>query len=804
MPPEEQGLDLEQLKVDPRVWQRLATPLDGSNVLGNVFVDEKENPFQKDPKGSMEKIQSLAAAGKLYLRDLGRSRHFHKVEKDGDNLKLGQKHEMKLSNRNIDLPLSILMWATGKYLRSWGLESIPNWFDKKREERAAINKMEAQYKEEYKGFTKEQKKALKDLRKQEKQEAKQAKQDAKLQRKLDQLKKEAEKTQKELDKLRGVTTSNTQNEVQNQQTTPPQAEQQKTDLQPTVQGEQLQQTQPTQNQIVAEPPAGQNNENTVNNYNKIVFGNKEYTPETFNKLPPNIQNAIKTIMSLIEQQEAIEQQLNQQLTQLQTGMENTLQQTQPQPNPNENQPEQVTDINTPAQPEQVTDINAPVQPEQVTDINAPVQTEQVVDINEIPAEEPPQREGTLIDVDDFQPTVNENNTQTVNLDVLQEIFPGTQPQPQETNVPTADTNAPTEDINAPAVDINAPLEGIQLEPENVNIQNRPEEQPQPTLKERLAAERQAMDVAANWRDSMSNALLSHPEANDLKEYYDSIKDDKRGTEFMTGAISGMLYDKTASIETKLHVIESVLSGKSIGSENNALLESGITAFNQAVLDKNQGNGKELAKMLATSMRALIRMAGMEDTLSPRFAMYGRMLSGMAAIANENGLELPMNQNELKIAHGVATAAEVARKYCKARQHLGQDGVDPMAPENRKSVRDLMLGNAVEKLIQTNLREAENSDSVLSLMGEELWNAKFLEKFASESIANKAIQPEDVNTVLENPNSSKAYGLGTSMVSDIVAISSEVHDKAQEAIARENALEAGQNEPQINPVQNMAP
>ena len=202
MPPKEQGLDLEELKVDPRVWQRLATPLEGSNVLGNVFVDEKENPFQKDPKGAMEKIQSLAAAGKLYLRDLGRSRHFHKVEKDGDNLKLGEKHEMKLSNRNIDLPLSILMWATGKYLRSWGLESIPNWFDKKREERAAINKMEARYKDEFKSLTSEQKKELKNLRKQEKQEAKQAKQEAKLQKKLEKLKKEAEKAQQKLDKLK--------------------------------------------------------------------------------------------------------------------------------------------------------------------------------------------------------------------------------------------------------------------------------------------------------------------------------------------------------------------------------------------------------------------------------------------------------------------------------------------------------------------------------------------------------------------------------------------------------------------------
>lgn len=202
MPPKEQGLDLEELKVDPRVWQRLATPLEGSNVLGNVFVDEKENPFQKDPKGAMEKIQSLAATGKLYLRDLGRSRHFHKVEKDGDNLKLGEKHEMKLSNRNIDLPLSILMWATGKYLRSWGLKWIPDMIDKKREERAAINKMEAQYKDEFKGLTSEQKKELKDLRKQEKQEAKQAKQEAKLQKKLEKLKKEAEKAQQKLDKLK--------------------------------------------------------------------------------------------------------------------------------------------------------------------------------------------------------------------------------------------------------------------------------------------------------------------------------------------------------------------------------------------------------------------------------------------------------------------------------------------------------------------------------------------------------------------------------------------------------------------------
>ena len=175
MPPEENGLDLEQLKIDPRLWLRLATPLDGSNVLGNVFVGEKENPFVKDPNGSMNKIKNLAAEGKLYLRDFARARHFQKVENDGDNLKLGEKHEAKLSNRNIDIFFSVLLWATGKYLRSWGLEWIPNLIDKKREERAEINKLDDKYVEEYNSLTDKQKADLKALRKQEKKDAKEAK-----------------------------------------------------------------------------------------------------------------------------------------------------------------------------------------------------------------------------------------------------------------------------------------------------------------------------------------------------------------------------------------------------------------------------------------------------------------------------------------------------------------------------------------------------------------------------------------------------------------------------------------------------
>ena len=47
MPKDDRKIDLDNLKVDPRLWMRLAMPLDDGNVLGNVFHG-KENPFEKN------------------------------------------------------------------------------------------------------------------------------------------------------------------------------------------------------------------------------------------------------------------------------------------------------------------------------------------------------------------------------------------------------------------------------------------------------------------------------------------------------------------------------------------------------------------------------------------------------------------------------------------------------------------------------------------------------------------------------------------------------------------------------------
>ena len=137
---DEQGIDLEKLKTDPRMWLRLATPLGNGNVLGNVFTD-KENPFTKDAPGAMEKVQKLASEGKLYLRDLGRSRHFKKGEKGADGLNLGAQHEIKLSNSTAGFGLSVLMRMSRAYFKWIGLDSISNWFDGRLKRRSEIKEL---------------------------------------------------------------------------------------------------------------------------------------------------------------------------------------------------------------------------------------------------------------------------------------------------------------------------------------------------------------------------------------------------------------------------------------------------------------------------------------------------------------------------------------------------------------------------------------------------------------------------------------------------------------------------------------
>ena len=703
MPNNEREFNLEKLKVDPRMWMRLAMPSKNGDSLESVFKD-KDNPFDKNSKAAMETVQRLASEGKLYVREFGRSRHFHKVEMDGDSLKLGKQHEMKISNRNTDPVLGALMWMSRGYFKWLGFNGISNWFDKRVQRRAEIKELDKRYKEEYRSLTKDQKKQLKALRKHEKNL-----------KKLEKLQKEADKSQSELDKLLGKEPKS-KGEMDSPLSQPPHIESKENTMQPTLLGDQpvqenlssqntraqfVVQQQTVQHEIKGEEKADTKKQNTNNH---IIIEGEELTAENINKFPPKVVEAFKIIQQLIIEKEAKEQ-----------GKQEPVQE----------QPEETPDVAEEAEPE-VKDQQVHAQPEQ--NVQAEVTTT--------------------------------NNEEVVKADMP------------------------------------APLnESPKLEEEKIRIQERPKEQEQPTLQERLAAEKQGMDAVNNWKDLVSNSLFAREGSGEAKEYYQMINsgNEAAGAEFLSGVVFSILSNKTGSPEQKQQVLDALLSGKALGNEHEELISNGVAAYNDAFSRKTSGNPERLSGMLADAMRELSHQASRESTLSPRLAMLGRLLSNAAQMANENKLELPLDDDEFKLAQGAATLVDVSANYHKARQFLGKEPMDITSRDGRNAVRDLLMGNAVEKMIQ------QENNNTHQIMGDGLWNLKNLRFFTANTATRRGIQSEDIQALLEKPNSTKAFGIGKNTVNEIVQVSMEVYDDVEKAAQKEMELANQQEQPQINPL-----
>ena len=483
------------------MWMRLAMPSKNGKYLENVFKD-KENPFEKNNQAAVETLEKLAAEGKLYLRDFGRSRHFHKVEKTGEELKLGAQHEIKLSNSTAGFGLSVLMRLSRAYFKWIGLERISNWFDGRLKRRAELNELNSRYKEEYKSLTKEEKKELKALRKHEKNL-----------KKLEKFQKEVNKTQQELDELRGV---NTKGEMDSPLSQPPTVEQKENTMQPTLLGDQpVQQIPPapplpnqfavkqTTQQEIPDTKKEENEQGENTRDNKITINGVELTEETAKQFPPQIVEAFKLIQQHINEKEAKEK-TNQQ----------------------------------------------------------PVQESQQV-VNENKQEGPLATAQTQV-VEEPQVTEQVPKTQ---LTETEQIFSNNPAQP------TADKKVPDQEIDSPLKN------GADLEPNQVNAQERPKDQAQKDLQERLAAEKDAMDAVQNWKDFVANSLFSHEEGRSAKEFYQNVNknNEAAGAEYLTGAVFGILSNRSVNQEQKQQVMDALLSGKPLGSENAKLIDDGIAA-----------------------------------------------------------------------------------------------------------------------------------------------------------------------------------------------------------------------------------
>ena len=724
MPYNQQGLDLKALKTDPKMWMRLAMPSKNGKYLENVFKD-KENPFEKNNQAAVETLEKLAAEGKLYLRDFGRSRHFQKVEKGDDGLKLGAQHEIKLSNSTAGFGLSVLMRLSRAYFKWIGLERISNWFDGRLKRRAELNELNSRYKEEYKSLTKEEKKELKALRKHEKNL-----------KKLENFQKEVNETQQELDELRGV---NTKGEMDSPLSQPPTVEQKENTMQPTLLGDQpVQQIPPapplpnqfavkqTTQQEIPDTKKEENEQGENTRDNKITINGVELTEETAKQFPPQIVEAFKLIQQHINEKEAKEK-TNQQ----------------------------------------------------------PVQESQQV-VNENKQEGPLATAQTQV-VEEPQVTEQVPKTQ---LTETEQIFSNNPAQP------TADKKVPDQEIDSPLKN------GADLEPNQVNAQERPKDQAQKDLQERLAAEKDAMDAVQNWKDFVANSLFSHEEGRSAKEFYQNVNknNEAAGAEYLTGAVFGILSNRSVNQEQKQQVMDALLSGKPLGSENAKLIDDGIAAYNDAIARKTSGSPERLVNMLADSMRELGHQASRETTLSPRLVMIGRLLSNAAQMTNENNLELPIDEDEFSIVKGAGTLADVAQKYHDARQRLGNDLENISSKENRGAVRDLLMGNAVEKMIQQDKRLGQTITNTQMIMGGGLWEVKKLQTYTSDTATRRGIQPEDIQAILKKPNSTKALSIGTKIGNEVVKASMEDYNAAEKAMQKEMELGQQENQVEINPIQ----
>ena len=724
MPNNQQGFNVQALKTDPKMWMRLAMPSKNGKYLENVFKD-KENPFEKNNQAAVETLEKLAAEGKLYLRDFGRSRHFQKVEKGDDGLKLGAQHEIKLSNSTAGFGLSVLMRLSRAYFKWIGLERISNWFDGRLKRRAELNELNSRYKEEYKSLTKEEKKELKALRKHEKNL-----------KKLENFQKEVNKTQQELDELRGV---NTKGEMDSPLSQPPTVEQKENTMQPTLLGDQpVQQIPPapplpnqfavkqTTQQEIPDTKKEENEQGENTRDNKITINGVELTEETAKQFPPQIVEAFKLIQQHINEKEAKEK-TNQQ----------------------------------------------------------PVQESQQV-VNENKQEGPLATAQTQV-VEEPQVTEQVPKTQ---LTETEQIFSNNPAQL------TADKKVPDQEIDSPLKN------GADLEPNQVNAQERPKDQAQKDLQERLAAEKDAMDAVQNWKDFVANSLFSHEEGRSAKEFYQNVNknNEAAGAEYLTGAVFGILSNRSVNPEQKQQVMDALLSGKPLGSENAKLIDDGIAAYNDAIARKTSGSPERLVNMLADSMRELGHQASRETTLSPRLVMIGRLLSNAAQMTNENNLELPIDEDEFSIVKGAGTLSDVAQKYHDARQRLGNDLENISSKENRGAVRDLLMGNAVEKMIQQDKRLGQTITNTQMIMGGGLWEVKKLQTYTSDTATRRGIQPEDIQAILKKPNSTKALSIGTKIGNEVVKASMEDYNAAEKAMQKEMELGQQENQVEINPMQ----
>jgi hypothetical protein len=252
-------------------------------------------------------------------------------------------------------------------------------------------------------------------------------------------------------------------------------------------------------------------------------------------------------------------------------------------------------------------------------------------------------------------------------------------------------------------------------------------------------------------------------------------------------------------------MEGLLSGKPLGDAHNSRINESVTAYNHAVEQMSQGNHEPMTKLITNAALELGQQASREDGLSPRHVMIGRMISNAMSLADQHSLRLKFNDEQWATIRGAAQLSELAQRHHNAKQLLGKENIDMTSKVDRNATRDLLMGNAVESLIQIGKYHGQQTTDIQLLMGCGCLTVESLTKMMNRTQIRKDITEDRVRDIMEMPNSFDSARTAKQLGEELLTIAQEVTDtygrNRQMDMQRENQPE---NEQQLASMQLSQP
>ena len=159
----------------------------------------------------------------------------------------------------------------------------------------------------------------------------------------------------------------------------------------------------------------------------------------------------------------------------------------------------------------------------------------------------------------------------------------------------------------------------------------------------------------------------------------------------------------------------------------------------------------MSELVVNAVRNLSAQASREPGLSSRHVMIGKMIGDIMKLAQENELNPNFTEAEMAQAKGATALGRISRRYLNARQHLSQEPMDMTSEKGATAVRDLLTGNAIEKMMQQDKLAGEDMTSTQILMGAGIWSVDNLNKMTGDSRVRSGVSKDELSNILEKPD-----------------------------------------------------